>query len=177
MICLWNDLTSQLTLNSWTVGPLPMSCEDHSLGKAEDRGKEQELKWKAAEVVICCICLFSTCELSSLTSIKKPGRSCWRWGVTGAAQVGYDPTNSRIRLERVTVGSGELLLWQKLGRETEGSPASEMTENGVHGLRGLCCCSETCQAGSTHAGIHVPCLQGGGGMKLVYSYPVWSHYL
>lgn len=77
MICLWNDLTSELILN---CRPSPRELWGSQPKKAEDRGKEQELKRKAAEVVICCICLFSTCGLCSLTSIKKPGRSPWREG-------------------------------------------------------------------------------------------------
>lgn len=98
------------------------------------------------------LCLFSTRGFFSKKH-KKSVRRLWRGG---AAQLEHDPANSRIWLETVPGGSGELLLWQRLGRGTKGNPACEMTENGVHGLHGLCCCSGMCcWVGSTHTGTRM----------------------
>lgn len=85
----------------------------------------------------------------------------------------YGPANSRIGLETVTAGSERLLLWQELRRVTKGSPASEITVFGVHVLQELYCCLEMCWMGSAHPGIHACiCLQGCGGMRLFYNYPI-----
>lgn len=156
----------------WTVephGPFSQELWGPQPRRAQDRDKEQELKWKLAEAIVCCICCPHVG--SSLRSIKKPVRRPWKGG---AAQLEYDPVNSRI-------GNGSSREWgaaalAEAGRGTEGNPAWEMTGNCVHGLHGLCCCSGMCcWVGSTHTGTRVSACREM--LAWDYSYPVRSHHL